>query len=106
MFRSRKTILIAAAILICFALIVFFRYRALNKPRSHEQETYHQGPQNDQRQTLTVAFVPVTCHLTCPVTDYASKTTTTATRFDALRFSDLPTIVEALKSKKLQAAFL
>jgi len=106
MFRSKKTVLIVAAILVCFGLIVFFRYRALNKPRSHEQEIYHQGPQGDQQQTLTVAFVPVTCHLTCPVTDYASKTTTTATRFDALRFSDLPTIVEALKSKKLQAAFL
>ena len=35
---------------------------------------------------LTVAFIPVTCHLTCPITDYASKTTTTGTRFDAMRF--------------------
>ncbi|PYS51700.1 MAG: hypothetical protein DMF68_03455, partial [Acidobacteria bacterium] len=106
MFRSKKTILITAAVLISFALIVFFRYRALNKPLSHEQETYHQGPNGGQQQTLTVAFVPVTCHLTCPVTDYASKTTKTATRFDALRFSELPTIVEALKAKKLMAAFL
>ncbi len=106
MFRSKKAIGIAAAVLVCFGLIVFLRYRALNKPQSHEQEIYHQGPQGGQQQSLTVAFVPVTCHLTCPVTDYASKTTTTGTRFDALRFSDLPTIAEALKSKKLQAAFL
>src|SRR5919199_6041292 len=106
MFRSKKTILIAAAVLVCFALIVFFRYRALQKPLSHEQETYHQGPQGDQQQTLTVAFVPVTCHLTCPVTDYASKTTTTGTRFDAQRFTEFPSIVEALKSKKLLAGFL
>ena len=106
MFRSKKVIWIASAVIIVFGAIVFLRYRALNKPRSHEQETYHQGPDGGQQQTLTVAFVPVTCHLTCPVTDYASKTTMTGTRFDALRFSDLPTIVEALKSKKLQAAFL
>ncbi len=57
MFRSKRTILIAAAALICFALIVFFRYRALQKPLSHEQETYHQGPQGNQQQSLTVAFV-------------------------------------------------
>src|SRR3954468_15371375 len=106
MFRSKKAIWIAAAVIIVFGALVFLRYRALNKPRSHEQETYHQGPQGEQQQALTVAFVPVTCHLTCPVTDYASKTTTTGTRFDALRFSDLPTIVEALKAKKLTAAFL
>ncbi|HYJ47476.1 MAG TPA: ABC transporter substrate-binding protein [Pyrinomonadaceae bacterium] len=106
MFRSNKIIWIAAAVLLCFGAIVFLRYRSLNKPRSHDQETYHQGPNGGQQQTLTVAFVPVTCHLTCPVTDYASKTTTTGTRFDALRFSEFPTIVEALKAKKLTAAFL
>ena len=26
------------------------------------------------RETLAVGFLPVTCHLTCPVTDFASKT--------------------------------
>src|SRR5918998_418648 len=106
MFRSKKALWIVAAVVIGFALIVFLRYRSLNKPRSHEQETYHQGPDSGQQQTLTVAFVPVTCHLTCPVTDYASKTTTTGTRFDALRFSEFPTMVEALKAKRLMAAFL
>ena len=106
MFRSKKAIWIVAGLVIGFALLAFLRYRSLNKPRSHEQETFHQGPQDGQLQTLTVAFVPVTCHLTCPVTDYASKTTTTGTRFDALRFSEFPTMVEALKAKRLMAAFL
>ena len=58
------------------------------------------------RQTLTVAFIPVTCHLTCPVTDYASKTSTTGTEFDAMRFGEFPSIVEALKTKKLLAGFI
>jgi NitT/TauT family transport system substrate-binding protein len=106
MFRSKKAIWIVAAVVIGFALIVFLRYRSLNKPRNHELETYHQAPDGAQRQTLTVAFVPVTCHLTCPVTDFASKTSTTGTRFDAQRFTEFPTIVEALKSKTLVAAFL
>ena len=106
MFRSKKAILIVSVVVISFGLIFFLRYRSLNKPRSHELETYHQGPDGGQQQTLTVAFVPVTCHLTCPVTDYASKTSTTGTRFDAQRFTEFPTIVEALKAKRLKAAFL
>lgn len=105
MFRS-SAVRIVAAIVVCFALIVFLRYRSANKPRSHEEETFHQAPTQGQKQTLTVAFVPVTCHLTCPVTDYASKTSTTGTRFDALRFTEFPPIVEALKTKKLLVAFL
>jgi NitT/TauT family transport system substrate-binding protein len=58
------------------------------------------------RQTLDVAYLPVTCHLTCPVADYASKTTTTGTRFNALRYSAFPDIVEALKSNRLHAGFV
>jgi len=42
-------------------------------------------------------FLPVTCHLTCPVTDYASKTSST-TRFESERFTDFPAVVETLKS--------
>ena len=55
---------------------------------------------------LAVGYPPVTCHLTCPVTDFATKTTTTATRFAARRFTDFPTVVEALKARKLDASFL
>lgn len=58
------------------------------------------------RETLAVGFLPVTCHLTCPVTDYASRTSTTGTEFNALRFTEFPPIIEALKTKKLQAGFL
>jgi NitT/TauT family transport system substrate-binding protein len=105
MFRS-KTTLIVAVVLVGFSLLTFLRYRSLNKPRPHEEETVHRAPDSGQKQSLEVAFIPVTCHLTCPVTDYASKTSTTGTRFDALRFTEFPSIVEALKTKKLQAGFL
>lgn len=57
------------------------------------------------RQTLAVGFLPVTCHLTCPVTDYASKTSL-ATRFESQRFTDFPTLVETLKSGRLEASFM
>src|ERR1043165_267474 len=105
MFRS-KAVWIVAGVLIFLSLLAFLRYRTLQQPRSHEQETYHRAEDTGQSQSLTVAFIPVTCHLTCPVTDYASKTSTTGTRFDALRFTEFPTIVEALKTKKLMAGFL
>jgi NitT/TauT family transport system substrate-binding protein len=57
------------------------------------------------RETLAVGFLPVTCHLTCPVTDFASKTST-ATRFESQRFTDFPTVVETVKSGRLDATFM
>ncbi|HYY56954.1 MAG TPA: ABC transporter substrate-binding protein [Pyrinomonadaceae bacterium] len=105
MFRS-KTVLIVASVLIFLSLLAFLRYRSLQKPRSHDEEVFHRAEDAGQKQSLTVAFIPVTCHLTCPVTDFASKTSTTGTRFDALRMTEFPTIVEALKTKKLLAGFL
>jgi NitT/TauT family transport system substrate-binding protein len=57
------------------------------------------------RETLAVGFLPVTCHLTCPVTDFASKTSPN-TRFESQRFTDFPTVVETMKSGRLQATFM
>ena len=57
------------------------------------------------RETLAVGFLPVTCHLTCPVTDFASKTSQ-STRFDSQRFTDFPTVVETLKGGRLDATFM
>jgi NitT/TauT family transport system substrate-binding protein len=58
-----------------------------------------------RRETLAVGFLPVTCHLTCPVTDYASKTSH-STRFESQRFTDFPTVVETVKSGRLDATFM
>jgi NitT/TauT family transport system substrate-binding protein len=58
-----------------------------------------------ERETLAVGFLPVTCHLTCPVTDYATRTST-STRFESQRFTDFPTVVETLKSGRLDATFM
>ncbi len=55
---------------------------------------------------LAVGYLPVTCHLTCPVTDFATKTTQTGTRFVSQQYSEFPTVVEALKSRRIQATFL
>jgi len=59
----------------------------------------------DARESLKVGYLPVTCHLTCPVTAYASETSR-MTRFDSQRFTDFPTVVETLKSGRLDATFM
>src|SRR5438128_176207 len=55
---------------------------------------------------LEVGYLPVTCHLTCPVTDYATRTTTSSTRFVSQRYPDFPTVVESLKARKIDATFI
>jgi NitT/TauT family transport system substrate-binding protein len=64
--------------------------------------TKEEAPQ--ARQQLQVGFLPVTCHLTCPVTDFATKTST-STRFESQRYTDFPTVAEAFKSGRLDATF-
>ena len=63
------------------------------------------GPVPEARETLAVGFLPVTCHLTCPVTDYATKASR-STRFESQRFTDFPTVVETVKSGRLDATFM
>lgn len=63
------------------------------------------GADGATRQKLSVGFLPVTCHLTCPVTDYASKTSQ-LTRFESQRFTDFATVADAIKSGRLDATFM
>ncbi|MBB6050934.1 ABC transporter substrate-binding protein [Armatimonas rosea] len=65
-----------------------------------------QGGGAPGRETLEVGFLPVTCHLTCPVTDFASHTTTTGTTFESRRFTDWPTVSDALRTGALKATFM
>jgi NitT/TauT family transport system substrate-binding protein len=57
------------------------------------------------REVLQVGFLPVTCHLTCPVTDFATRTSR-GTRFESQRFTDFPTMVESMKAGRLHATFM
>ncbi len=59
----------------------------------------------EARPSLNVGYLPVTCHLTCPVTDFASRTSK-STRFDSQRFTDFPTVVESIKAGRLDSTFL
>ena len=59
----------------------------------------------DQRK-LNVAYIPVTCHLACPVTDYISKFAEAGELFIPRMFQGFPEIKEALIANKMQAAFI
>lgn len=70
------------------------------------RDVIHEGANVTAQRELTVGYLPVTCHLTCPVTDFASKSTRTNTNFNSRLFSDFPTVVSALESKQVQATFM
>ena len=55
---------------------------------------------------LNVAYVPVTCHLACPVTDYISNFTAAGELFVPRLFQGFPEIKEALIADKMQAGFV
>jgi NitT/TauT family transport system substrate-binding protein len=79
------------------AAVRFKPWRLITKDGAQQQA--------QARAELKVGFLPVTCHLTCPVTDYATKTST-KTRFESQRFTDFPTVVESIKSGRLEATFM
>ena len=77
-----------------------------HKDSTAARDVIHEGSNRKALTELTVGYLPVTCHLTCPVTDFASKTTQTNTNFNSRLFSDFPTVVSALEAKQVQAAFM
>ena len=58
------------------------------------------------KRKIVVAYIPVTCQLTCPVTDYISKFSDNGEIFIPRLFQGLPEIKEAIISNKVQAAFI
>jgi NitT/TauT family transport system substrate-binding protein len=99
MFRSSATRWIIGVIAIIAALGLL-RYKPWQRG---QQRTAQQA--GEARESLNVGFLPVTCHLTCPVTDFATRASST-TRFESQRFTDFPTIVESIKAGRLEATFM
>jgi NitT/TauT family transport system substrate-binding protein len=97
--RSPMLRWLAGALLLLVTLAVL-RTRPWDAPSAAARTA-----EGDVREVLAVGFLPVTCHLTCPVTDFASRTSPN-TRFESERFTDFPTMVETLKSGRLKATFM
>lgn len=58
------------------------------------------------KRKLNVAFIPVTCHLTCPVTDFISRFSIDGNIFLPRMFQGFPEIKEALIADRMQVGFL
>jgi NitT/TauT family transport system substrate-binding protein len=102
---SAKGIVIGVVLVIVTLGVV--RYRPWSRTgATTARDVIHEGSNTKATRELTVGFLPVTCHLTCPVTDYASKTTQTSTNFNSRVFTDFPTVVSALEAKQVQATFM
>ncbi len=94
-------------VLLTLTLLGLLRYRPWSEDGNlSAREVIHEGSNRKATQELTIGFLPVTCHLTCPVTDFASKVTQTKTNFNSRVFSDFPTVVSALQSKQILATFM
>ncbi len=100
-----KIIIVVVLIVGTLALLRFKPWQSDDKNIS-QKDSIHNGPNDKAKRSLTVGYLPVTCHLTCPVTDFASKTTSSNTNFNSQRFSDFPTVVSALEAKTIQATFM
>lgn len=89
---KKKPLIILVSIAVVVAAVSWQRYERAKRPLLEAQKT------------LNVGFLPVTCHLTCPVTDFATKSSRRY-RFVSQRFTDFATVTEAFKAGTLQATF-
>jgi NitT/TauT family transport system substrate-binding protein len=100
-----KLKLLIAAIVLVAGLFLANKY--LNQtPRYREDSASTATPKGGVRQVFTVGFLPVTCHLTCPVTSWVSEHSDKGTQFQAQKFTDFPSMKEALIARKLDATFM
>ncbi|HKH49475.1 MAG TPA: ABC transporter substrate-binding protein [Thermoanaerobaculia bacterium] len=66
------------------------------------------GPKSEiaTAERFRVGFLPVTCHLTCPVTDWINKNTAGKGFYEPVRFSGFPEIKESVIAGHLPATFM
>lgn len=61
---------------------------------------------HETRGELTVGFLPVTCHLTCPVTSWVTSHSDAGSLFRSKKYTEFATIAEEFKSGTLKASFI
>lgn len=106
---SRSLFRVALPVVAAVGALAFLRFHFQNSSSnpvvSSNSSASNGAKSGAERAELQIGYLPVTCHLTCPVTDYATKTSV-GNRFVSQRFTDFPTVAEALKSGRLQASFI
>jgi NitT/TauT family transport system substrate-binding protein len=56
--------------------------------------------------SIRIGFLPVTCHLTCPVTDFINRQSEGGGIFEPIRFASWPELKEAFLSGQTKATFI
>jgi len=97
---------LTAGVVLTITALALLRYQPWKSNATAAKDVIHEGGNTKAQRELTVGFLPVTCHLTCPVTDFASKTTQSNTNFNSRVFTDFPTVISALQAKQVQATFM
>ena len=62
--------------------------------------------QKEEEKKMKIGFLPVTCHLTCPVTDFINKEIDGEGQFEPVKFSGFPELKESFLSGDLRATFI
>src|SRR6266702_5417913 len=94
----RKTLIIIAVAWLAFITLL---HVAINLHLFGPKRT----TASDQKK-FRIGFLPVTCHLTCPVTDFINKQIAGESIFTPLRFNGWPELKEAYLSGYTPATFI
>jgi len=62
--------------------------------------------QPEKEQQMKIGFLPVTCHLTCPVTDFINRQKSGDGIFEPVKFNGWPELKEAFLSGDTRATFI
>jgi NitT/TauT family transport system substrate-binding protein len=94
----RKTLIIIAIAWLAFVTLL---HAIINL---HVFRSEHATAADNKK--FRIGFLPVTCHLTCPVTDFINKQIAGESIFEPLRFNDWPELKEAYLSGYTPATFI
>lgn len=67
---------------------------------------YGLNTDHDERQVVTMGYMPVITNLAAPLMDYASIKSKSPFRYRALKFASFAEMAEALRNNEIQAAFI
>lgn len=90
--------------LVAFACIVIVT--VLHVSFNWQHKGWITGKTAAKESKFRIGYLPVTCHLTCPVTDFINRNQNGESLFEPVRFSGWPELKEAYLSKNTSATFI
>jgi len=89
-----------------WATAITFAHFALNLGGVQLIAARAQGGREKRAPKYRLGYLPVTCHLTCPVTDYINRQLNGEGLFEPIRFGGWPELKEAFLAGYTQATFI